>query len=40
MVLAHFGRWEPMERMRQLCGSARDGISAGALVRAAQTLNL
>lgn len=40
MVLAHFGRWEPMERMRQLCGSSRDGISAGALVRAAQALNL
>ena len=40
MVLAYFGRWEPLDRLRQICGATRDGISAGALVRAARVLNL
>lgn len=40
MVLAYFGRWEPIDRLRQICGTTRDGISAGALVRAARLLNL
>lgn len=40
MVLAYFGRWEPLDRLRQLCGTTRDGISAGALVRAAKHMNL
>lgn len=40
MVLAHHGRWVPLEQMRQLCGSSRDGISAGALARAAKQMGL
>lgn len=40
MVLAYFGRWEPIDRLRQICGTNRDGISAGGLVRAARLFNL
>lgn len=40
MVLAHFGRWESMDRLRSLCGATRDGISAGSLARAAKQVGL
>jgi ABC-type bacteriocin/lantibiotic exporter with double-glycine peptidase domain len=40
MVLAYFGRWESMDRLRSLCGATRDGISAGALARAAKQVGL
>ena len=40
MVLASFGRWEPLDYLRGLCGASRDGVSAGALSRAAKKLNL
>lgn len=40
MVLSYFGHWEPLDRLRQLCGASRDGVSAGSLVRAAKHLNM
>ena len=40
MVLAHHGKWVPLEQMRHLCGSSRDGISAGSLARAAKQMGL
>ena len=40
MVLSYFGHWEPLDRLRQLCGASRDGVSAGSLVRAAKQLNM
>lgn len=40
MVLACFGRWESLDYLRGLCGASRDGVSAGALSRAANQLNL
>ena len=40
MVLASFGRWEPLDYLRGLCGASRDGVSAGALSRAAKKPNL
>lgn len=40
MVLSYFGRWEPLDLLRQLCGASRDGVSAGALARAAKQLNM
>lgn len=40
MVLATFGRWEPLDYLRGLCGASRDGVTAGALSRAAKKLNL
>ena len=40
MVLSYFGHWEPLDRVRQLCGASRDGVSAGSLARAAKQLNM
>ena len=40
MVLAFFGRWEPLDHLRAICGATRDGVSAGALARAAQKMNM
>lgn len=40
MVLASFGRWESMDRLRGICGATRDGISAGSLARAAKQMGL
>ena len=40
MVLSYFGHWEPLDRLRQLCGASRDGVSAGAIARAAKQLNM
>jgi ABC-type bacteriocin/lantibiotic exporter with double-glycine peptidase domain len=40
MVLSYFGRWEPLDRLRGLCGASRDGVSAGSLARAAKQVGL
>lgn len=40
MVLAYFGRWESLDKLRGVCGATRDGISAGALARAAKQMGL
>ncbi len=40
MVLAHFGHDAPLSEVRAACGASRDGTTAVALVRAAQTYGL
>ncbi len=38
MVLAYYGKWIPLERLRQECGVTRDGSNADNLVRAAMRM--
>ena len=38
MILAYYGKWIPLERLRQECGVTRDGSNADNLVRAAERI--
>lgn len=40
MILAHYGRWETLEKLRLACGVSRDGASAKSVVQAARTYGL
>ena len=39
MILAHYGLWVPLEKLRQECGVNRDGSKAGCIRRAAKNRN-
>ena len=40
MVLAHYGRWMPLEDLRVRCGVSRDGTKAANIIRAAKALGM
>ena len=40
MVLGHYGRWMPLEELRELCGVSRNGTKAVNMIRVARELGM
>ena len=40
MILAFYGRWESLEKLREICGVSRDGSNASSIIKAARSFGL
>ena len=40
MILAHYGKWLPLEEVRTTCGVSRDGLSAKSILHAARNYGM
>ena len=40
MIMAHYGKWLPLEEVRAACGVSRDGLSAKMILHAARSYGL
>ena len=40
MILAYYGKWVPLSRLREICGISRDGAKMSTLARSARKMGL
>ena len=40
MVLAYYGKWIPLSRLRKFCGTSRDGVKLSTVAKTARSLGL